>query len=122
MIAADNKAAGTTMTLKHWKLDADGDGLAWLTIDRAGASINSLSAEVLEELRSVLGDLGEPPERALIYDFVSAAEVRLDARTPERYLARLPGSISTAERRRGFATTLAGPRRQNTLQCTGCWR
>jgi hypothetical protein len=48
VIAGDNKAAGTTMTLKHWKLDADGDGLAWLTIDRAGASINSLSAEVLE--------------------------------------------------------------------------
>jgi hypothetical protein len=33
----------------------------------------------LQTYRSALGDLGEPPERALIYDFVSAAEVRLDA-------------------------------------------
>ena len=54
------------MTLKHWKLDADGDGLAWLTIDRAGASINSLSAEVLEELRSVLCDLAAAPPKGLV--------------------------------------------------------
>ncbi|HEV8552970.1 MAG TPA: 3-hydroxyacyl-CoA dehydrogenase NAD-binding domain-containing protein [Casimicrobiaceae bacterium] len=54
------------MTLRHWKLDADGDGLAWLTIDRAGASTNSLSAEVLEELRSVLSDLAAAPPKGLI--------------------------------------------------------
>jgi 3-hydroxyacyl-CoA dehydrogenase/enoyl-CoA hydratase/3-hydroxybutyryl-CoA epimerase len=66
VIAGDNKAAGTTMTLKHWKLDADGDGFAWLTIDRAGASINSLSAEVLEELRSVLSDLAAAPPKGLV--------------------------------------------------------
>ncbi|HEV8258366.1 MAG TPA: enoyl-CoA hydratase-related protein, partial [Casimicrobiaceae bacterium] len=54
------------MTLKHWKLDADGDGLAWLTIDRAGASINSLSAEVLEELRSALSDLATAPPKGLV--------------------------------------------------------
>ncbi|HEX3245562.1 MAG TPA: hypothetical protein VHX16_09155 [Chloroflexota bacterium] len=28
--------------------------------------------------RSILGDFGAPPERALIYDFVSAAEIRLE--------------------------------------------
>src|SRR5512132_433674 len=54
------------MTLEHWKLDADGDGFAWLTIDRAGASINSLSAEVLEELRSVLNDLAAAPPKGLV--------------------------------------------------------
>jgi 3-hydroxyacyl-CoA dehydrogenase/enoyl-CoA hydratase/3-hydroxybutyryl-CoA epimerase len=66
MIAADNEAAGTTRTLKHWKLDADADGLAWLSIDRAGESINSLSAEVLEELRSVLSDLAAAPPKGLV--------------------------------------------------------
>jgi hypothetical protein len=33
----------------------------------------------LQTYQSVLGDFGDPPERALIYDFVSAAQVRLDA-------------------------------------------
>lgn len=33
----------------------------------------------LQTYQSVLGDFGDPPERPLIYDFVSAAEIRLDA-------------------------------------------
>jgi hypothetical protein len=32
----------------------------------------------LQTYQSVLGDFGDPPERPLIYDFVSAAEIRLD--------------------------------------------
>src|SRR2546428_8870851 len=54
------------MALRNWKLEIDSDGLAWLTIDRAGASTNSLSAEVLEELRSVLSDLAAAPPRGLV--------------------------------------------------------
>jgi len=54
------------MTLRHWKLDRDGEGFAWLTIDRKGASTNSLSAEVLEELRSALSDLAATPPKGLI--------------------------------------------------------
>ncbi len=54
------------MTLRHWKLDRDGEGFAWLTIDREGASTNSLSAEVLEELCSALSDLAATPPKGLI--------------------------------------------------------
>ncbi len=39
---------------KHFRLARDTDGVAWLLFDRAGASANTLSAEVLEELDNVL--------------------------------------------------------------------
>ena len=33
---------------KHFKLTRDADGIAWLLFDRAGASANTLSADVLD--------------------------------------------------------------------------
>ena len=72
------------MTLRHWKLDRDGEGFAWLTIDRKGASTNSLSAEVLEELRSALSDLAATPPKGLIIrsgkdnGFIAGAPAALD--------------------------------------------
>src|SRR5947207_8646131 len=54
------------MMRKHWKLDSDSDGLAWLTFDKAGASTNSLSAEVIDEFRSILSDLGKAPPKGLV--------------------------------------------------------
>src|SRR5438876_9194268 len=65
-IAGRSTATGATATLRHWKLDTDGDGLAWLTLDRAGVSTNSLSAEVLAELRSALSDLAAAPPKGLV--------------------------------------------------------
>jgi hypothetical protein len=56
---------------------------------RSGFSVPS----GLQTYRSTLGDLGEPPERALIYDFVSAAEVRLDA----SYLAQSAELVEQSE-------------------------
>jgi 3-hydroxyacyl-CoA dehydrogenase/enoyl-CoA hydratase/3-hydroxybutyryl-CoA epimerase len=54
------------MTRKHWKLETDGDGLAWLTFDKAGATANTLSAEALDEFRSILGDLAQAPPKGLV--------------------------------------------------------
>ncbi len=51
---------------QHWRLERDGDGLGWLTLDRAGASTNTLSAEVMEELRAVLAQLAADPPRGLV--------------------------------------------------------
>jgi 3-hydroxyacyl-CoA dehydrogenase/enoyl-CoA hydratase/3-hydroxybutyryl-CoA epimerase len=31
----------------HWRLDQDGDGILWLTLDRAGSPVNTLSSDVL---------------------------------------------------------------------------
>jgi len=42
---------------RHFKLTRDDDGIAWLLFDRAGVSANTLSAEVIEELDSVLAAL-----------------------------------------------------------------
>jgi len=65
-IAEKSAAPGATATLRRWKLDSDSDGLAWLTLDRAGVSINSLSAEVLAELRSALSNLAAAPPKGLV--------------------------------------------------------
>ena len=42
---------------RNFKLTRDGDGIAWLLFDRADASANTLSAEVMEEFDRVLGTL-----------------------------------------------------------------
>jgi 3-hydroxyacyl-CoA dehydrogenase / enoyl-CoA hydratase / 3-hydroxybutyryl-CoA epimerase len=44
-------------TYRNFKLTRDGDGIAWLLFDRAGASANTLSADVIEELDTVLAAL-----------------------------------------------------------------
>ena len=47
--------AGTTY--RNFKLAHDSDGIAWLLFDRTGASANTLSADVIEELDQVLAAL-----------------------------------------------------------------
>jgi 3-hydroxyacyl-CoA dehydrogenase / enoyl-CoA hydratase / 3-hydroxybutyryl-CoA epimerase len=42
---------------RHFKLTRDADGIAWLLFDREGASANTLSADVIEELDTVLAAL-----------------------------------------------------------------
>ena len=42
---------------RNFKLTRDGDGIAWLLFDREGASANTLSADVIEELDLVLAAL-----------------------------------------------------------------
>jgi 3-hydroxyacyl-CoA dehydrogenase/enoyl-CoA hydratase/3-hydroxybutyryl-CoA epimerase len=43
-----------TSPYRHFKLSHDADGIAWLLFDREGASANTLSADVIEELDAVL--------------------------------------------------------------------
>jgi 3-hydroxyacyl-CoA dehydrogenase/enoyl-CoA hydratase/3-hydroxybutyryl-CoA epimerase len=42
---------------KHWRLERDGEGLAWLWFDKAGESTNTFSSEAMEELRAQLAEL-----------------------------------------------------------------
>jgi 3-hydroxyacyl-CoA dehydrogenase / enoyl-CoA hydratase / 3-hydroxybutyryl-CoA epimerase len=53
-------------SLLHWKLERDADGLAWLTLDKSGATTNTLSAAVLDELRTVLAELAAQPPKGLV--------------------------------------------------------
>ena len=43
--------------MEHWTLARDADGLARLTLDRAGSSTNTLGAPVLAELNEALDQL-----------------------------------------------------------------
>lgn len=52
--------------LLHWRLDRDAEGLGWLTLDKAGATTNTLSVAVMEELRAVLADLAAQPPKGLV--------------------------------------------------------
>jgi 3-hydroxyacyl-CoA dehydrogenase/enoyl-CoA hydratase/3-hydroxybutyryl-CoA epimerase len=66
---------------KHFRLARDGDGVAWLLFDRAGASANTLSAEVLEELDNVLNVVESDRPAALVIrsakpsGFIAGADV-----------------------------------------------
>ena len=51
---------------QNWTLKRDEDGILWLRLDRAGASINTLSRGVLDELGAVLDDLLRHPPTGLI--------------------------------------------------------
>ncbi|MCP4301684.1 MAG: 3-hydroxyacyl-CoA dehydrogenase [Gammaproteobacteria bacterium] len=51
---------------EHWKTTTDDDGIVWLCIDKADASANVLSSEVLLELGGILEPLEEKPPRGLV--------------------------------------------------------
>ena len=69
------------MTL-HWKKETDDDGIVWLCIDKADASANVLSSEVLLELNSILEPLeSSPPRGVILYSgkpgsFVMGADIK----------------------------------------------
>jgi 3-hydroxyacyl-CoA dehydrogenase/enoyl-CoA hydratase/3-hydroxybutyryl-CoA epimerase len=66
---------------RNFKLTRDDDGIAWLLFDRAGASANTLSADVIEELDSVLAALENQRPSGLVIrsakpsGFVAGADV-----------------------------------------------
>ena len=39
---------------KHWRFEADVEGLGWLTIDTPKASVNTLSREAIAELEEIV--------------------------------------------------------------------
>ena len=51
---------------RHWRLARDEDGIAWLLLDKAGASANTLSEDVLTELNDVLAKLESDPPKGLV--------------------------------------------------------
>lgn len=70
------------MALKHWRAEADADGIVWLGMDKADASANVLSAEVVEELGRALDDIaGRGPRGLIIHSlkpqgFIAGADVK----------------------------------------------
>ena len=54
------------MDLKHWTLETDDDGIAWLRLDKAESSANVLSNEVMTELDTVIDSLQANTPRGLV--------------------------------------------------------
>jgi 3-hydroxyacyl-CoA dehydrogenase/enoyl-CoA hydratase/3-hydroxybutyryl-CoA epimerase len=68
-------------TFKNWRIDQDADGIAWLSFDKAGASANTLSTEVLHEFDRVLDEIAALSPRGLVIrsgkksGFVAGADI-----------------------------------------------
>jgi 3-hydroxyacyl-CoA dehydrogenase / enoyl-CoA hydratase / 3-hydroxybutyryl-CoA epimerase len=75
-------ATAASSTASHWTLEADSDGVAWLTLDRTDASANSLSRAVMEQLDAHIGALRARPPKGLILTsgkqngFIAGADIR----------------------------------------------
>jgi 3-hydroxyacyl-CoA dehydrogenase/enoyl-CoA hydratase/3-hydroxybutyryl-CoA epimerase len=74
----DTKALGE---YRHFRLETDNDGIAWLTFDKAGASTNTFSRDVMEELVAIVDRLGADRPRGLVIrsgkdsGFIAGADV-----------------------------------------------
>jgi 3-hydroxyacyl-CoA dehydrogenase/enoyl-CoA hydratase/3-hydroxybutyryl-CoA epimerase len=66
----------------NWTLTTDESGVAWLSLDKAGASANSLSRAVMLELNACLDQLSASPPKALIVTsgksngFIAGADIK----------------------------------------------
>ncbi|HEX7236988.1 MAG TPA: 3-hydroxyacyl-CoA dehydrogenase NAD-binding domain-containing protein [Gammaproteobacteria bacterium] len=60
--------SGRTPSSRHWRSSIDGDGVCFLTLDKADSGANTLSAEVVEELGRELDALEAAPPRGLVFE------------------------------------------------------
>ncbi|MBK7766819.1 MAG: enoyl-CoA hydratase/isomerase family protein, partial [Sulfuritalea sp.] len=80
------------MQLQHWKLEREGDGLAWAILDTANSSTNTLGAAVMNELGLILDECEKSPPKGLIFKsakeagFIAGANIEefVSADTPEK--------------------------------------
>lgn len=80
-----------TTTPVNWRLERDADDIAWLAFDKAGASTNVLSGQVMVELGARLKELAaKPPKGLVIYSaktsgFIAGADIKefTTLKTPE---------------------------------------
>jgi 3-hydroxyacyl-CoA dehydrogenase/enoyl-CoA hydratase/3-hydroxybutyryl-CoA epimerase len=50
----------------HWRTETDGNGVRWLCLDKADASVNVLSEDTLREFDAILSELESEPPRGLV--------------------------------------------------------
>ncbi|HEY2226475.1 MAG TPA: 3-hydroxyacyl-CoA dehydrogenase NAD-binding domain-containing protein [Xanthobacteraceae bacterium] len=91
---------------RHWKLQRDQDDILWLIIDKAGASANTLSQDVLTELDDVLGKIESETAKGLVLrsakpaGFIAGADVNelRDNKNAADIEARLTRAHAVADR------------------------
>jgi 3-hydroxyacyl-CoA dehydrogenase/enoyl-CoA hydratase/3-hydroxybutyryl-CoA epimerase len=89
-------------TSKHWRRTIDEDGVCWLTFDKAGATANTLSAEVLQELAGELDALVASSLRGVVFESGKRGGFILGADVKE-FTALRDASHATAMAARGQA-------------------
>ena len=68
-------------TIVDWQSHSDDDGILWLILDKQNTDTNVLSVSVLEQLDSLLDELGSNPPKAIIFrsgkakGFIAGADV-----------------------------------------------
>lgn len=78
-----SKPAAITKVYLNWRVDVDKDDIAWLCIDKQGASTNVLSREVLTEFAEIITALNEqPPAGLVVYSgkpsgFIAGADINM---------------------------------------------
>ncbi|GAB4165682.1 MAG: 3-hydroxyacyl-CoA dehydrogenase NAD-binding domain-containing protein [Rhodocyclaceae bacterium] len=90
----------------NWRLERDADGIAWLTMDCALASVNTLSQQVVAEFSAILDALARERPRALVIrsgkpsGFIAGADVAEFTRiaTPEDAVALVRRGWEAMER------------------------
>lgn len=81
------------MSVSHWQLETDAEGLAWLSLDKQEASTNVLSEDVLNEFVAQLEQLKATPPRGLVIrsakanGFITGADVHAFSPMPSREVA-----------------------------------
>jgi len=75
---SEGKGAATG-NWQHWRLDRDGGDIAWLIFDKKDAGANVVSAGVLEELGSIVGELENKPPKGLVLRSIKSSGFCLGA-------------------------------------------
>jgi 3-hydroxyacyl-CoA dehydrogenase/enoyl-CoA hydratase/3-hydroxybutyryl-CoA epimerase len=81
---------------RNFKLTHDGDGIAWLLFDRAGASANTLAADVIKELDLVLAALETQRPSGIVIRSAKKSGFIAGADVNEFRGASDPGPVETA--------------------------
>ena len=81
-MSEDEAPASREGSYENWRIESDLDGVAWLYLDRAGESANSLSRAVLQELEEIVDGFEKDPPAGLVLrsgkpgSFIVGADVR----------------------------------------------
>lgn len=91
-----HKGQASSGQWKHFRLATDTDGVAWLLFDRADASANTLSGDVIEELDSVLDTIESNRPHALVVRSAKPSGFIAGADVNEFRGATNPADVETA--------------------------
>jgi 3-hydroxyacyl-CoA dehydrogenase / enoyl-CoA hydratase / 3-hydroxybutyryl-CoA epimerase len=81
---------------RNFRLTRDADGLAWLLFDREGASANTLSADMIEELDKILAELESTRPAGLVIRSAKTSGFIAGADVNEFRGASDPSAVETA--------------------------